>query len=120
MDRLKKNWQWILFLIMSVIIVVLYKYSAKQHMKYQEEIEYQQTKAIKDSIKMRMAIRLKEDEAFRYRDSLRQQKIDYITLQNEKVTKQIRDVIRILPTSDTKFRDSLWSDEWAKQDSAAY
>jgi hypothetical protein len=120
MDRLKKIWPYILFLAMFLTIVFLYEYSNRQHMKYKEELEYQQAKSIKDSIKLRMMIRLKEDEAFEYRDSIRQQKIEYITLQNEKSQKHIRDVIRILPTSDTKFRDSLWTDEWTKQDTVSY
>lgn len=120
MDRLKRNWQWILFFLMGIVIIVLYEYSAKQRAMFEEEIKFQQTQAIRDSIHLRRIIRSKEDAAFLYRDSLRQQRIDYITLQNEKTKKYIREVIRILPNSDTDFRDSLWTAEWAREDSAAY
>ena len=120
MDKIIKNWNWILFLLMATSIVVLYEYASLQKKKYSEEIKFQQTRAIRDSIDYRRLIRLKEDEAFKFRDSLRQQKIEYITLQNEKTRKQIKDVIRILPTSDTQYRDSLWTSEWTKQDSATY
>jgi len=47
MDRLKKIWPYILFLAMFLTIVLLYEYSNRQHMKYKEELEYQQAKSIK-------------------------------------------------------------------------
>lgn len=120
MDRLKNNLYWIFTLILLITLVVLYEYGVQQKLHYQELIKYQNTKAIKDSIRMRGLIREKEDALFMYRDSIRQQKIDYIILQNEKSRKQVKDVIRLLPTSDTQFRDSLWTDEWTRKDSISY
>jgi CRISPR/Cas system CMR subunit Cmr4 (Cas7 group RAMP superfamily) len=120
MDRLRTSLYWITVLLLLIALVTLYEYGARKKDEYQELLDYQNTKAIKDSIKMRSLIRQKEDALFIYRDSIRQQKIDYILLQNEKSQKQIRDVIRILPNSDTKFRDSLWTDEWARKDTVSY
>ena len=99
----------------------MYEYAAQKHKALKEELNYQEAKSVEDSIKIRQIIRAKDLEAFRYRDSLRTAKINYILLKNEKSRKQTGATIqRIKSNPSTEFRDSLWADEWSRKDSLPY
>jgi CHASE1-domain containing sensor protein len=123
MDRLKLiGILTAVFLFLGLITAtgLLYKHAQKQKMLYERELKFQRVRAIKDSVEKRQLIRAHEDALFQYRDSVRQQKIEYITLQNEKSRKKIREVIRFIPNASSQYRDSLWTTEWERQDSTTY
>jgi len=105
---------------MALTLIIMYEYAAQQKATLNEQLTYQKAKAVEDSIKIRQIIRKKEDEAFKYRDSLRIVKINYILLQNEKSRKKTGGLIKLIPNSTTEFRDSLWTDEWSRKDSLPY
>lgn len=115
-----KHWRIIIFIFMAVAMIVMYEYASRQKQAYQKELEFQMTKALKDSISMRRLIRIKDDEAFRYRDSIRQQRINYIKLQNEKQRVKIIRDIKYLPAADDSTKDNLWINSWATEDSLLF
>ncbi len=121
MVLIQKHWRLIIFIIMSLALILMYEYAAQKHKALKEELNYQEAKSVEDSIKIRQIIRAKDLEAFRYRDSLRTAKINYILLKNEKSRKQTGATIqRIKSNPSTEFRDSLWTDEWSRKDSLPY
>lgn len=115
-----KNWHWVVILLLLILSVILYEVASYKDKALKNELDYQRIKASSDSIKLRQLLRSKEDEAFRYRDSLRQAKINYILLKNEKSRKKTGDLIKLIPNSSTEFRDSLWTEEWSRKDSFPY
>lgn len=120
MDKLTKNWHWILILILLIISTVLYEVAAIRQKELKEQLEYQETKALEDSINIRKIIRQKDKEAFLFRDSLRQAKINYIKLQNEKQRVKIIRDIKYLPAADDSTKDNLWINSWATEDSLLF
>jgi type II secretory pathway pseudopilin PulG len=120
MDRVMKRWRLILFIIMAFALIVMYRYASNQRQAYKKELEYQLTKAYQDSISMRRLLRYKDDEAFRYIDSLRQEKINYIKLQNEKQRVKIIREIKSIATATDSSRDDVWLNSWATEDSLIY
>ena len=82
MDRLIKNLHWIVIFVLALFAVIFYEVGVNAKKALQEQIEFNNAKAIRDSILVRQVIRAKDDAAFRYRDSLRQQKINYIKTRN--------------------------------------
>jgi uncharacterized membrane protein YvbJ len=115
-----KNLHWIVIFILLILCVIFYEIAANKDKVLEEIQKYEQLKSAADSIKMRRLLRQKEDEAFQYRDSLRQAKINYILLKNEKSRKKTGDLIKLIPNSSTEFRDSLWTEEWSRKDSLPY
>ena len=120
MDRLIKNLHWVVILILGIIAVVFYEIAGNNKRALQEQIEFNNAKAIRDSILVRQVIRAKDDAAFRYRDSLRQQKINYIKLQNEKQRVRIIRDIKYLPAADDSTKDDIWLNSWGTEDSLLY
>lgn len=107
-------------IVMALALIIMYEYASRQREAYKKELEFQMTKALQDSISMRRLIRAKDDEAFRYRDSIRQQRINYIKLQNEKQRIKIIRDIKYLPAADDTTKDELWINSWATEDSLLY
>ena len=117
MDRLIKNLHWIVILILLIVSVIFYEVGVNAKRDLQEQIDFDNAKAVKDSIMVRQAIRSREEIAFRYRDSLRQARINYILLQNEKSRKKTIIDIKRVADADDATRDSLWINSWAVKDS---
>jgi hypothetical protein len=116
-----RNWHWVVILLLLILSVIFYEVAAYKDKSLKEQLEYQNVKASTDSLRMRQLIRMKEEEAFKYRDSLRQANINYILLKNEKSRKQTSATIqRIKSNPSTEFRDSLWAEEWSRKDSLPY
>jgi hypothetical protein len=120
MDKITKNWRLILFIAMSIVIVVLYKIGVDMNNKLKEEQMYNDTKAIQDSINYRKYVRQLEEEVFQYSDSLRTLKINLILSENENNREKTNDAIKRLRNSDNAYRDSIWANEWAKEESSPF
>lgn len=120
MDRLIKNAHWILILLLAIVSVVFYEIASNNKRTLQEHLDYQKAKAIKDSIYVRQVIRAQEDAAFKYRDSLRQERINYILLKNEKSRKKTAVDIKRIATADDATKDSMWINAWSIQDSLPF
>jgi len=117
MDRLIKNLHWIVILILLIMTVIFYEIGASNKRALQEEKDFNNAKAIRDSILVRQVIRAKDEAAFKYRDSLRQERINYILLKNEKSRKKTIIDIKRVADADDATRDSLWINSWAVKDS---
>jgi len=120
MDRLIKNLHWIVIFVLALFAVIFYEVGTNAKNALKEQIEFNNAKAIRDSILVRQVIRSKDDAAFRYRDSLRQQKINYIKLQNEKQRVRIIRDIKYLPAADDSTKDDIWLNSWGTEDSLLY
>jgi hypothetical protein len=107
-------------LVLSVVAFVYYKTAIKNKALYDEQVKFDQTKSIRDSINYRQLIRAKDEEAFLYRDSLREVKINNTKLKNEKARLEKLKAIKSIATADDKTLDSLWSSQWAIKDSLPY
>lgn len=105
---------------MAFAMIIMYRYAAHQRKLYKAELDYQTTKAYQDSISMRRLLRYKEEQAFRYRDSLRQEKINYIKLQNEKQRVKIIKEIKSIAAAADSSRDIIWTESWVTEDSLIY
>lgn len=110
----------IIILILSILAYVYYTNAVKNKALYEEQLKFDQTKAIRDSILYRQLIRAKDEEAFKYRDSLRQVRINNIQLTNEKARLEKIKTIKSIPRANDVTLDSLWTNSWAIKDSLPY
>jgi hypothetical protein len=106
--------------ILGIIAYVYYNTAVKNKAMYEEQVKFDQTKAIRDSIAYRQLIRAKDDEAFKYRDSLRQVRINNTKLKNEKARLEKLKAIKSIANADDNTLDSIWTGAWAINDSLPY
>lgn len=120
MDTVKIVVRILSFVILIVGAIYLHRYVKQELTKRDEEINFYKTKEIKDSIVLRQYIRQQQELAFQYEDSIRTLKINLIKAQNAKSRKTTIRAISLLPTATTQYRDSLWTEEWARKDTFPY
>lgn len=120
MARLKKYWKLILFLLMGVTIFILFKIAQNRTARLNQELLDNGLKAKAVELKYKKQLRDEEDKNFMLRDSLRQEKINYTKLQNEKSRTKIIKLINSIPAASDSTKDSLWTAAWDKQDSLIY
>lgn len=120
MDKIKKHWRLILFILMSLCMIIMYEVFSKQKEFYKQELKDAQITAYQDSIKLRQTVRRYEDEAFRYKDSLIQAKINYTILQNENSRKKTIKNIQSIAIAPDSVKDIMWINAWATKDSFPY
>lgn len=107
-------------LVLGVLCILYYNTAVKNKALYEEQVEFDQTKGMRDSIYYRQLIRAKDEEAFKYRDSLRQVRINNVKLNNEKARLEKLKAIKSIATADDNTLDSIWASSWAIEDSLAY
>ena len=109
--------KWVFYLGIILLCIIFYEVAATRKNEINELNAYYKQKEVADSILLRRIQRDKEDLEFAYRDSLRQMRINYILLQNEKSRKKTVNDIRILKSNpSTQFKDSIWANGWKPEE----
>ncbi len=117
MDILKKYVYPALLLLLIVLLVIMGWLYSRSNDKYLREKSLNEIREFVKIQELRKLNRLKEDEAFNYRDSLRTERINNqkqkIKANHDKTNKAIAD---LRSDSTIESRTNIWTEDWYRKE----
>lgn len=122
--RRKGLFKVVTILLIAAILFITLNYLTQQIKKLKtklvEQKEYYESRALADSIAIVRVEREKVSITMAYKDTMLQQKITYIKLQNEYNRKNKLNHINNVRNMSELQLDSLWTNSWAAKDSLPF
>jgi len=111
-----KNKIVFVFIFLVVVILILGWRMTTLTFDLKQEKVKSEAEAYKTELVTRQLKRKAKEDLVNYRDSIRQATIDSLLSSNSKYKKKVYNQIKAIKTAPDSVKDSLWLDEWSKQE----